>query len=87
LPKGVSEDLSSFGSDFDKVPALNDRRDDIPMLISHFADKIVSSKGMQKKFSSAAINLLKEYDWTGNIRELRNVEPDYPWRKRNSKMM
>jgi DNA-binding NtrC family response regulator len=39
---------------------------------------------MQSKFSSAAINLLKEYDWTGNIRELRNVvEPDYPWRKRN----
>jgi DNA-binding NtrC family response regulator len=48
LPKGVSEDLSSFGSDFDKVPALNDRRDDIPMLISHFADKIVSSKECRK---------------------------------------
>ena len=57
-----------------KVPALNDRRDDIPMLISHFADKIASEQGNAvKKFSSAAINLLKEYDWTGNIRELRNV--------------
>jgi two-component system nitrogen regulation response regulator NtrX len=57
-----------------KVPALNERRDDIPMLISHFADKIASEQGNAvKKFSSAAISLLKEYDWTGNIRELRNV--------------
>jgi DNA-binding NtrC family response regulator len=57
-----------------KVPALNDRRDDIPMLISHFTDKIATEQGNAvKKFSSAAINLLKEYDWTGNIRELRNV--------------
>jgi two-component system nitrogen regulation response regulator NtrX len=57
-----------------KVPSLNDRRDDIPMLISHFADKIASEQGNAiKKFSAAAINLLKEYDWTGNIRELRNV--------------
>jgi DNA-binding NtrC family response regulator len=57
-----------------KVPALNERRDDIPMLISHFADKIASEQGNTvKKFSKAAINLLKEYDWTGNIRELRNV--------------
>ena len=57
-----------------KVPALNERRDDIPMLISHFAEKIASEQGnIVKKFSAAAINLLKEYDWTGNIRELRNV--------------
>jgi DNA-binding NtrC family response regulator len=57
-----------------KVPSLNDRRDDIPMLISHFADKIASEQGNAiKKFSSEAINLLQEYDWTGNIRELRNV--------------
>jgi two-component system nitrogen regulation response regulator NtrX len=57
-----------------KVPSLNDRRDDIPMLISHFADKIASEQGNAiKKFSKEAINLLKEYDWTGNIRELRNV--------------
>ena len=57
-----------------KVPALNDRRDDIPMLIAHFADKIASEQGNAvKKFSSPAINLLQEYDWTGNIRELRNV--------------
>jgi DNA-binding NtrC family response regulator len=57
-----------------KVPALNDRRDDIPMLIAHFTDKIASEQGnAAKKFSKEAINLLKEYDWTGNIRELRNV--------------
>ncbi|TDE04851.1 sigma-54-dependent transcriptional regulator [Flavobacterium sandaracinum] len=57
-----------------KVPALNERRDDIPMLIAHFADKIALEQGnVVKKFSKEAINLLQEYDWTGNIRELRNV--------------
>ena len=57
-----------------KVPALNERRDDIPILVEHFAEKIASEQGTApKKFSAAAINLLKEYDWTGNIRELRNV--------------
>jgi two-component system nitrogen regulation response regulator NtrX len=57
-----------------KVPALNDRRNDIPLLIHHFSQKIASQQGVAKKeFSSEAIALLKEYDWTGNIRELRNV--------------
>ncbi|MEW5676178.1 sigma-54 dependent transcriptional regulator [Flavobacterium enshiense] len=57
-----------------KVPALNDRRDDIPLLINHFADKIASEQGNAvKKFSNGAVKLLQEYDWTGNIRELRNV--------------
>lgn len=57
-----------------KVPALNERRDDIPLLISHFAEKIASEQGTaMKQFSDNAIDLLKEYDWTGNIRELRNV--------------
>ncbi len=57
-----------------KVPSLNDRRDDIALLISHFAEKIASEQGNSvKKFSKAAIKLLQEYDWTGNIRELRNV--------------
>jgi two-component system nitrogen regulation response regulator NtrX len=56
------------------VPALNDRRDDIPMLIEHFASKISEEQGTTKKvFSKQAIQLLQEYDWTGNIRELRNV--------------
>ncbi|MDP2162587.1 MAG: sigma-54 dependent transcriptional regulator, partial [Flavobacterium sp.] len=57
-----------------KVPALNDRRDDIPLLIEHFAYKISEEQGnAPKSFSKAAIKLLQEYDWTGNIRELRNV--------------
>ena len=57
-----------------KVPALNDRRDDIPLLIEHFTEKIAYEHGnTPKQFSPEAINLLKEYDWTGNIRELRNV--------------
>ncbi len=57
-----------------KVPALNDRRDDIPELIEHFSAKIASEQGNAlKKFSKSAIKLLQEYDWTGNIRELRNV--------------
>jgi len=57
-----------------KVPPLNERRDDIPALISHFAEKIASEQGnVVKVFSLQAIKLLQEYDWTGNIRELRNV--------------
>lgn len=57
-----------------KVPALNDRRDDIPLLIDHFSKKIAEEQGSsQKNFSKKAVNMLKSYDWTGNIRELRNV--------------
>jgi len=57
-----------------KVPSLNERPDDIPILVEHFADKISSEQGsVQKKFSNKALTLLKGYDWTGNIRELRNV--------------
>ena len=57
-----------------EVPSLNDRRDDIPLLIDFFADKIASEQGTAPKtFSKKAVTLLKGYDWTGNIRELRNV--------------
>jgi len=57
-----------------KVPSLNDRRDDIPLLIEYFSKKIADEQGTAKKsFSAKAIKLLQEYDWTGNIRELRNV--------------
>jgi len=56
------------------VPPLNDRREDIPLLIDYFTKKIAEEHGnTQKKFSEKAIKLLQEYDWTGNIRELRNV--------------
>lgn len=57
-----------------KVPALNERRDDIPILIDHFSKKIASEQGTAiKNFSKKAVELLKGYDWTGNVRELRNV--------------
>ncbi|TPG42268.1 sigma-54-dependent transcriptional regulator [Flavobacterium pectinovorum] len=57
-----------------KVPPLNERRDDIPALVRYFAEKIASEQGnVVKVFSQQAIKLLQEYDWTGNIRELRNV--------------
>lgn len=57
-----------------QVPALNDRRDDIPLLIDFFTDKISIEQGtVKKEFSKEAIKLLQSYDWTGNVRELRNV--------------
>jgi DNA-binding NtrC family response regulator len=57
-----------------KVPALNDRREDIPLLVDFFTKKIAEEQGTPKKeFSTEAIQLLQEYDWTGNIRELRNI--------------
>src|SRR5690554_5403991 len=57
-----------------KVPSLNERRDDIPLLIEHFTKKIAEESGSTSKvFSKEALELLQQYDWTGNIRELRNV--------------
>ena len=56
------------------VPSLNERRDDIPILVDQFLDDICSDYGIAKKtIDQDAIALLKGYDWTGNIRELRNV--------------
>lgn len=57
-----------------QVPSLNDRRDDIPLLIAHFAQKVTTEQGVPAKtFTKDAVKLLQAYDWTGNIRELRNV--------------
>ena len=57
-----------------EVPSLNDRRDDIPLLIEYFNNKISEEQGISvKKFNQKAISLLQKYNWTGNIRELRNV--------------
>ena len=57
-----------------KVPSLNERREDVPLLVDYFTSKISEQQGTPKKtFSIEAIKLLQEYDWTGNIRELRNV--------------
>ena len=56
------------------VPALNERRDDIPMLVDFFSSKVSAEQGMpEKKISSDALKSLQDFDWTGNIRELRNV--------------
>ena len=56
------------------VPPLNSRKDDIPLLIEHFSRNIADSQGSEvKKFSAKAIDLMKKYDWSGNVRELRNV--------------
>jgi len=56
------------------VPSLNERRDDIPMLVDSFLDSICAEYGTVKKsIDPAAVTALKEYNWTGNIRELRNV--------------
>ena len=56
------------------VPSLNDRREDIPLLVDYFTQKIADEHGTaQKVFTEKALKKLKEYDWTGNIRELRNV--------------
>ncbi len=56
------------------VPSLNDRREDIPLLVEFFAERIASEQGMpHKHFTPGAIKLLQSYDWRGNVRELRNV--------------
>ena len=57
-----------------EVPGLNDRSDDIPLLAQHFLQQIADDYGVSvKEISGAAINALQGYDWTGNIREFRNV--------------
>jgi DNA-binding NtrC family response regulator len=56
------------------VPSLNKRKEDIPDLINYFSKKISKSQSIPlKSFDKEAIDLLKSYNWTGNIRDLRNV--------------
>ncbi|MFV9484317.1 sigma-54-dependent transcriptional regulator [Christiangramia sp. ASW11-125] len=57
-----------------EVPALKNRKDDIPLLVDHFSEKIATEQGTNKKeFTAEAIELLKQSEWRGNVRELRNV--------------
>jgi DNA-binding NtrC family response regulator len=57
-----------------EVPSLNERKEDIPSLVEHFISRICDEYGMNKKpIEAAALKLLQQYNWTGNIRELRNV--------------
>ena len=56
------------------VPALDDRKDDIPLLINHFLEQICHEQGWKtKSFSAEAMTALQQRSWPGNIRELRNV--------------
>ncbi len=57
-----------------RVPPLDDRKEDIPILVEHFAEKISSESGKPVTlFSDEALQLLQEHSWPGNVRELRNV--------------
>ena len=57
-----------------QVPPLSDRKEDIPILVEHFISQISKKDGIPiKKIDTAALVLLKQYPWSGNVRELRNV--------------
>ena len=56
------------------VPSLNDRRDDIPILADHFMTMVCAEHGIARKsFSAKALDELQKINWSGNIRELRNI--------------
>ncbi|HLG33803.1 MAG TPA: sigma 54-interacting transcriptional regulator, partial [Bacteroidia bacterium] len=56
------------------VPSLNERKDDIPLLAEFFVQEICNDYGMpQKTFAAEALKELQKINWTGNIRELRNI--------------
>lgn len=57
-----------------KVPCLDERKSDIPLLVNHFIDQITSETGLSKReVAPEAMDMLVKKSWTGNIRELRNV--------------
>ena len=57
-----------------RVPSLQERLDDIPLLTDHFTNLLTVEQGLEnKRFSSEALQKLKNYPWSGNVRELRNV--------------
>ncbi|MFL5739467.1 MAG: sigma-54-dependent transcriptional regulator [Flavisolibacter sp.] len=56
------------------VPSLNERKDDIPLLVERFLEDICEDYGIAKKpITDEALKMLQDYNWTGNIRELRNI--------------
>ncbi len=55
------------------LPPLRDRRDDLPLLVSHFLREIGTREGIARHASAPALERLAQYDWPGNVRELRNV--------------
>lgn len=57
-----------------RMPSLKERREDIPLLISHFLDRFVSAdRSNEIHFAPLTMDLLMGYDWPGNVRELENV--------------
>ncbi|MDH4058822.1 MAG: sigma-54-dependent Fis family transcriptional regulator, partial [Cyclobacteriaceae bacterium] len=57
-----------------KVPSLNDRKEDIPLLVEKFLNDTAEEQGIRKKnIQSKAVKTLQSHDWTGNVRELRNA--------------
>ncbi|MDF2883795.1 MAG: PspF2, partial [Clostridiaceae bacterium] len=55
------------------IPPLRQRKEDIPLLIDNFITKLYQKCGIYKKFSDESINVLTNYYWPGNIRELKNI--------------
>ena len=55
-----------------RIPALRERREDIPLLIGHFLDRMTRTSGQEKMLSDDALKVLLAHDWPGNVRELEN---------------
>jgi len=55
-----------------RIPALRERRQDIPLLIGHFLDRMTRSSGQEKILSDDALKAMLAYDWPGNVREMEN---------------
>jgi DNA-binding NtrC family response regulator len=56
-----------------RIPPLRERREDIPLLVAHFLERIGSDAGMEKTISDESLKALLSYDWPGNVRELENA--------------
>jgi two-component system response regulator HydG len=55
-----------------RIPALRERRQDIPLLIAHFLGRMVRDSGQERRLSDEALNAMLAYGWPGNVRELEN---------------
>jgi DNA-binding NtrC family response regulator len=55
-----------------KVPPLRERKQDLPLLVEHFLERMARTSGVSRTFSADAMRALEEYDWPGNVRELEN---------------
>jgi DNA-binding NtrC family response regulator len=55
-----------------RIPPLRDRKQDIPLLVGHFLERLSRASGAERTLSDDALKLLMAYDWPGNVRELEN---------------